>query len=73
MDALYALAIPAIVKLVELINKKEWSSAGKIVLSATVGTLAGFLGIGELTIITGLAAGLTASGLVTIASYAGKR
>lgn len=73
MEALLALAIPAIVKLFELVNKKDWHSAGKIVLAGAVGTLAGALGIQGLDLLTGLGAGLSASGLVTVAGYAGKQ
>lgn len=71
MEALSALAIPAVVKFFELVNKKDWKSVGKIVLSVATGVLAGFLGIMALDPVTGAIAGLSASGLVTVAGYAG--
>lgn len=70
MDALQALAIPAVVKAVELFNNKDWKSLGKIALAMLAGALAGFVGIFP-DIATGLVYGLSASGLVTVAGYAG--
>lgn len=68
MEALSALAIPAVVKAVELINKKQWKSLGKIGLALLAGALAGLVGIFP-NIAAGLIAGLSASGLVTVAGY----
>lgn len=73
MEALFALAIPALVKLFELVNRKDWHSAGKIVLASVIGIAAGLFGIEGLTVLTGLGAGLSASGLMTVAGYAGKK
>lgn len=73
MEALLVLAVPALVKLFELLNKKDWTSAGKIVLAGSIGLVAGLLGISGLDPVTGLGAGLSASGLVTVAGYAGKK
>lgn len=73
MEALLALAIPAVVKAVELLNKKDWQSLGKIVLALFVGAGAGLLGLFGLTdVLTGAAAGLSASGLVTVVGYASR-
>lgn len=74
MEALLALAIPAVVKAVELLNKKDWQSLGKIVLALLVGAGAGFLGLFGLTDpLVGAATGLSASGLVTVVGYAGEK
>lgn len=70
MEALVVLAVPAVVKLVELLNKKDWQSAGKILLAAAVGILAGMLGLQGLDVSAGLAAGLSAAGIVTVAQKA---
>lgn len=73
MEVLSALAIPAVVKFFELVNKKDWKSVGKILLSIATGIAAGFLGIMNATPETGLIAGLAASGLVTVAGYSGEK
>lgn len=74
MEALLAFAIPAVVKAVELVNKKDWQSLGKIVLALLVGAGAGALGLfGLPDVLTGAAAGLSASGLVTVAGYSGAK
>lgn len=70
MEALSALAIPAVVKAVELANNKDWKSLAKIGLALLAGGLAGFVGIFP-DVPTGLVYGLSASGLVTVAGYAG--
>ena len=70
MEALSALAIPAVVKAFELANNKDWKSLSKIGLALLAGGLAGFIGIFP-DIATGLVYGLSASGLVTVAGYAG--
>lgn len=71
MESILILVIPAIVKLIGLLNEKNWKSAGKIILSALIGLAAGYFGINGLTIEKGIQAGLSASGIVTVASYAG--
>lgn len=71
MEVLSTLAIPAVVKFVELVNKKQWARAGKILLAVAAGVLAGFVGVQGLDIWTGALAGLSASGLVTVVGYAG--
>lgn len=72
MEVLSALAIPAVVKAFELLNKKDFKSLFKIVLAVVVGTAAGFVGILP-GVAVGAAAGLTASGIVTVAGYAGEK
>ena len=62
MEVIIGLVVAAIVKLLDLINQKNWQSALKIVVAAVVGTLAGVLGINGLDIATGLEMGLAASG-----------
>lgn len=69
MEALSLLVIPAVVKAVELANKKDWQSLGKIGLAVLAGALAGFVGILP-GVAAGVVAGLTASGIVTVAKAA---
>lgn len=71
MEALFTLAVPALIKLAELVNRKDWKSARKIVGAASIGVLAGLVGLAGLDPVTGLGAGLSASGLMTVAGYAG--
>jgi len=73
MEVLYTLAIPALVKLFQLVNEKKWSSVGLIVLSAALGAGIGYLTGGVAGIADGVALGLSGSGLVTIAGYGGKK
>ena len=73
MEVLGTLAIPAVVKFFELLNKKDWKSVGKILLSLGTGVLAGYLGLFGADPVTGAVAGLSASGLITVAGYAGKK
>lgn len=72
MELLSTLAIPAIVKAFELFKNKKWKSLAKIGLAVFAGGLAAFVGIFP-DIATGLVAGLSASGVVTVAGYTGKR
>lgn len=69
-DFLSVVAIPAVVKFFELLNRKDWASVGKIVLSLATGVVAGYLGLVGLDPLTGALAGLAASGLVTVAQKA---
>jgi hypothetical protein len=69
MEILSTLAIPAVVKFFDLLNNKEYKKAGKIVLAVATGIAAGAYGIQGLDPVTGAVAGLSASGLVTIAGY----
>ena len=72
MEVLFTLAIPAVVKAAQLFNEKDWASLAKIVLSALVGVVGGLVGVFA-DPLTGLGIGLTASGIVTVAGYAGSK
>lgn len=61
---LVAAALAAVVKFVDLISKKDFTSALKIVVAVVAGALAGFVGLQNLTIETGIYAGLVASGVI---------
>jgi hypothetical protein len=65
-------AITAIVKFIDLIQKKDYPGALKIVIAVAVGIIAGAASIQGLTPETGAYAGLVASGAVTIATRIGK-
>lgn len=69
-EFLTVVAIPAVVKFMELVNKKDWGSVAKIVLSVATGILAGVVGLVGLDPLTGALAGLAASGIVTVAQKA---
>lgn len=72
-EALFALVVPAVIRLMELVNHKEWQSAAKILVAGLIGLTAGYFGIYGLTPIDGLGYGLSASGLMTVAGYAGRK
>lgn len=72
MEALLTLAIPAIIKAIELANNKDWKSLTKIGVAVALGLVAGIVGVvGIPTWYEGILWGLSASGLVTVAGYAG--
>lgn len=73
MEALITLAVPAIVKLLELINEKKWAKVGLIALAAVSGAGLGFATGGTDGILDGVLYGLSGSGLVTVAGYAGEK
>lgn len=66
MEALAILLVPAIVKAVELLNKKDWKSLGKITLAALAGSAFGLIGVFP-GVVEGLLYGLEAAGVVTVA------
>lgn len=75
MEALNLLILPAIVKLFDMFNKKEWSGVGKVVLAVVSGigyyfVTAHFV-LSDNVIYEGIAFGLQAAGLVTVAAKAG--
>lgn len=70
LDAVATLAIPAIVKALELLNKKDWKSLAKIGYAVGGGALLGLAGVFP-GVVEGLVYGLSASGIVTVAGYAG--
>ena len=65
-------AIAAIVKFIDLVQKKDYAGAAKIVVAVVVGIIAGLFGIQNLTPEAGAYAGLVASGAITVASRIGK-
>lgn len=74
MEALFTLAIPAIVKLIDVINKKEWSKVVTILLAALGGAALGYVTGGVNGIVDGIfQIGLAGAGIVTVAGYAGKK
>jgi hypothetical protein len=72
-EALFTLVIPAVVKFLELLNQKDWASAGKIAVAALIGLVAGYFGLYGLNVVDGLVYALSGSGLITVAGYAGKK
>lgn len=70
IDALATFAVPAIVKALELLNKKDWKSLAKIGYAVAGGALLGLAGVFP-DVVAGLVYGLSASGIVTVAGYAG--
>ena len=74
MEVLLTLAIPAIVKLVEEINKKDWKKVLTILLAAVGGGIIGYVTGGVAGIVDGIfTIGLAGAGIVTVAGYAGKK
>lgn len=70
LDALGTLAVPAIVKALELLNRKDWKSLAKIGYAVVGGALLGLAGVFP-GVVEGLVYGLAGSGIVTVAGYAG--
>ena len=62
-----SLGIIAVVEFLKRIKGEDYKGAGIIVLAGVVGALAGFLGIANLDIMTGIVAGLDAVGIHTTA------
>ena len=74
MEALITLAVPAIVKLIQEANEKQWGKVGLILLAAVAGGALGFVTGGVDGIVDGIfQIGLAGSGIVTVAGYAGKK
>lgn len=70
MESIFlSVAIVAVVKLVDLLKDHNYSSALKIVLAAVVGGAVGAFHIQGLDIVSGIQAGLFASGLVTTTKF----
>lgn len=75
MEALNLLILPAIVKLFDMFNKKEWGGIAKVFLAIAAGigyyfVTAHFV-LSDNVIYEGIAFGLQAAGLVTVAAKAG--
>lgn len=74
MEALLTLAIPAMVKLVQEANEKNWEKVALIISAAIAGGVLGFVTGGVDGIVDGIfGIGLAGSGIVTVAGYAGKK
>lgn len=75
MEVLNVLIVPAIVKLFDMVNKKEWGGIAKVVLAIAAGI--GYYFVTSHFVFTdkvlyeGIAFGLQAAGLVTVAAKAG--
>lgn len=67
MEALVTIAVPAIVKLIQEANNRDWKKVGLIVLAAVSGAGLGFVTGGEAGLVAGIIQGLAAAGIVTIA------
>lgn len=75
MEVLNVLIVPAIVKLFDMINKKEWGGIAKVFLAIAAGIgyyfVTGHFVFTDKVLYEGIAFGLQAAGLVTVASKAG--
>jgi hypothetical protein len=60
------LMFNAIIEFIRRVAKKDWKGAGTILAGAVVGLAAGGLGLAELSVETGLIAGLNSVGLHTV-------
>lgn len=71
-NAFIVLTVAALVELGRRANARDWNAVVTIIGAALVGGLAGALNLaGVPSIEAGVVAGLTASGLVTVASKVG--
>lgn len=77
MEALSLLIVPAIVKIFDMLNKKEWGGLGKVIVAIAAGIGYHFVTsqfvFTDAVLYEGIAFGLQAAGLVTVAAKAGKR
>ena len=77
MEALSLLIVPAVVKVFDMLNKKEWGGLGKVILAIATGIaysfVTGHFVFTDAVLYDGIAFGLQAAGLVTVAAKAGKR
>ena len=75
MEVLNVLIVPAIVKLFDMINKKEWGGIAKVIIAIAAGIgyyfVTGHFVFTDKTVYEGIAFGLQAAGLVTVAAKAG--
>lgn len=67
MDALIVVAVPAIVKLAQELNKKNWSAVLKISLAVIAGAALGYATGDVAGIADGIISGLAGAGIVTVA------
>lgn len=77
MEALSLLIVPAIVKVFDMLNKKEWGGIARVFLAIAAGIGYHFVTsqfvFTDAVLYEGVAFGLQAAGLVTVAAKAGKR
>ena len=66
-------AVVAVVQFLKLCKDKDWIGALTIVAAALIGLGAGWLEIEGLTLTTGFIAGLSASGVYTVAGQVAKK
>nr|DAR72403.1 MAG TPA: hypothetical protein [Caudoviricetes sp.] len=75
MEVLNVLIVPAIVKLFDMFNKKEWGGITKVFLAIAAGIgyyfVTGHFVFTDKVLYEGIAFGLQAAGLVTVAAKAG--
>lgn len=75
MEVLNVFIVPAIVKLFDMINKKEWGGIAKVFLAIAAGIgyyfVTGHFVFTDKVLYEGIAFGLQAAGLVTVAAKAG--
>lgn len=75
MELLNVLIVPAIVKLFDMINKKEWGGIAKVFLAIASGIgyyfVTGHFVFTDKVLYEGIAFGLQAAGLVTVAAKVG--
>ena len=69
---LVAGMVIGVVEFLRRLEKKDWLAMVTIFAAALVGGLAGYFGVEGLTISSGIVAGLSASGLCTIATRIGE-
>lgn len=67
MEALLTVAVPAIVKLFESLNNKEWNKVLKICIAALAGAGLGYVTGDVAGIPNGIVSGLAGAGIVTVA------
>lgn len=73
MENVFVLAaVAGAVELIKRLQARDYWAALTILVSAAIGSLAGFFGIGGISVTTGLVLGLGASGLVTVAQKVGE-
>lgn len=72
MESLFVItAVAGVVELLRRLQLKDYFAAVTIAVAAGVGALAGAFGVEGLDVASGIVVGLSASGLVTIASRVG--
>lgn len=72
MESLFVVtAVAGVVEFLRRLQVRDYFAAVTIAVAAAIGALAGLADIEGLDVATGIVAGLSASGLVTIASKVG--